>query len=404
MSLGSTPNNERQRILVVSQTYAPQREGGAERVARLVANHLAKQHDVLVLSLDEEEPLSAQAGVVRLAYQSTTKPGIGGFAHVTAFEKALWHGHNAIGGVKRADVQKVLDSFRPSLIYAHNALAFQPQLGRLAAANTIPTVLHMHDYGYLCPRTTMFNGQTNCAKPCNTCRLFTKAWRNAAHGSIGDVIAVSAFVRERMIGAGFLPQARWHIVHNVDTNTAPKPPAKFTEHKQKFTFAYLGAIAPYKGVDILLKAFADLDPSKARLIIAGSGHEAQIRRLKTNTQGQSVEWVGQVDANDIYRQTDTVIVPSLWHEPQALVVSEALARGLPIIGSRRGGTTERLETSPNCTLFEPDDPSALLQAMRTHMQAPEPIGPSQTDTDSHAYLARIEAIVLNAVHANRTKP
>lgn len=395
------------KILIISQMFAPQREGGAELVAKRAAEHLSKNHTVRVLSLvlaSEQDQLEQQLPYVeRIPYHGAYLPGIGKRANLNVLQKLRWHCFNALGGVRKSDLARSLTAFGPDLIYMHNATAFQPQIGRLAKHLAIPIVHHMHDYNYLCPRIAMFKKNKNCTQQCTDCKFLTKAWKDASNDPVTDVIAVSAFIRDRLKARGLMPHARWHVLHNVEDTEKlsafkPKTAAKHAE----FIFGYLGELCQEKGIEQLIEAFSQIPKDAAQLVIGGRGNEAYVKTLKEKTSGLNINWLGHVDPNDMYAQSNAIIVPSLWHEPQALVVTEAISRDLIVIGSDTGGTTEILKKYDGGILYDPASQTNLVSAMlkvlaENELHKNEKPFTSKDKADVKFYYERLEQILMTHV-------
>lgn len=144
----------------------------------------------------------------------------------------------------------------------------------------------------------------------------------------------------------------------------------------------------------MVAAYATLpSDSGAHLKIAGSGDREYVGRLKEQLKHHSVEWLGQVAPNTFYNQVDCVIVPSRWHEPQALVIGEALRRGRVIIASDRGGNTEVLAPREGHLLYDPDTEGALGNAMREVLKSKYSPEPEALSPD---FFPRIEGILRGA--------
>tara|TARA_R110002051_G_scaffold325809_1_gene431564 strand:+ start:5622 stop:6821 length:1200 start_codon:yes stop_codon:yes gene_type:complete len=360
------------KILLVAQTFTPQKEGGAELVARRAAEFLSQEHDLRVLSLRPksdhfEHGCHGPEYVDRLPYLGSYLPTVEKNP-MGPLTRMSWHLANAYGGVSEVDLRDYLTNLAPDLIYAHNATAFLPQLGRLAHRYAIPVVLHVHDYSLACPKTSMFRKGNNCTRQCVDCRLLTQQWQRAVNRSVTDVIAVSRFVRDRLQDLGVLPNARWHVVHNVEDTVSLDAFRAQRNSQYGFTFGYLGALTPNKGISLLIDAFLKLPKKGARLVIGGTGRNDYVNILKEKTKHHQVDWLGHVDPNAVYAQADVMIIPSLWHEPQALVVTEALSRGMAVIASDRGGNTEVLKKYARSALFDPDNPEMLASAMDSAMR------------------------------------
>jgi glycosyltransferase involved in cell wall biosynthesis len=67
----------------------------------------------------------------------------------------------------------------------------------------------------------------------------------------------------------------------------------------------------------------------------------------------------------LFEKIDVLAVPSLWHEPFGRVAIEAMAWGIPVIASRRGGLPEIVQPGVNGWLFEPDEKESLPRFLRS---------------------------------------
>lgn len=145
---------------------------------------------------------------------------------------------------------------------------------------------------------------------------------------------------------------------------------------QKFRFAekskslerllYVGQIVPHKGVHTAVEALKLLLQSghvSATLTIAGGSvvpeYEAHIRQLISSWQlEQHVRFTGQVPRDrlpSIYQEHDVLVFPSTWAEPFSITVLEAMASGLPVVGTSTGGSNEILRDGVNALVFQKED-------------------------------------------------
>ena len=121
------------------------------------------------------------------------------------------------------------------------------------------------------------------------------------------------------------------------------------EIKRDRELVFLGRLVSDKGVDLLLKALANLKERglTPKLTIIGKGEEEsnlrqQSRKLNIDEQvnfaGVKVgrELVELLNAHQI------MVVPSLWQEPFGIVALEGIACGCVVVGSQEGGLKDAI--------------------------------------------------------------
>jgi glycosyltransferase involved in cell wall biosynthesis len=159
----------------------------------------------------------------------------------------------------------------------------------------------------------------------------------------------------------------WVIPDSVEPSPrAPSVDADVT------TFGMLGRIAPWKGQDLFLRAFAAaFDGGSERAVIVGTpmfGEEPYERELHelVSQLGLSgrVEFRGFQE--DIWRELarfDVLVHASVIPEPFGQVVIEGMAAGLAVIGPDQGGPAEVIADGETGRLFGAGDADSLAQAM-----------------------------------------
>jgi len=123
-------------------------------------------------------------------------------------------------------------------------------------------------------------------------------------------------------------------------------------------FLWLGALAPYKRLDVALEAFRRLG---APLWVAGDGPDRT--RLRDGLP-PSVRWLGAVSDAELpalYRGARALVFPG--EEDFGIVPLEALASGRPVLALGRGGALETVTTETGLFFPEPT-PEALVEAVR----------------------------------------
>lgn len=128
------------------------------------------------------------------------------------------------------------------------------------------------------------------------------------------------------------------------------------------TIGLLGQISPHKGHDDAIEAIRLLGPDY-RLRVAGKGDSRYISTLRKKMAGLPVELLGFVPLPEFFEMVDMLIVPS-WEEPFGIVLLEAMASGIPVIATGRGGPLDIIASPLHGVLVPPRDPGALAEAVQ----------------------------------------
>ena len=136
---------------------------------------------------------------------------------------------------------------------------------------------------------------------------------------------------------------------------------------------YAGVLISLKGVHCLVKAFSCIaaDFPQARLIIVGREEDkiyatdlrTRIRQANLNERTQFTGEVSQLELAEWMRQACVLVLPS-FSEGLGRVVIEAMATGIPVIGSRVGGVPEIVRDGATGFLVPPGDEEALSERLR----------------------------------------
>ncbi|MBN1105227.1 MAG: glycosyltransferase family 4 protein [Deltaproteobacteria bacterium] len=129
---------------------------------------------------------------------------------------------------------------------------------------------------------------------------------------------------------------------------------------------FVGRITRYKGLDILLKAFASVHKihPEATLTIAGKGDLSPYRQLIENLENVRIfnHYLSEEELADLHEACDFVVAPYI-DASQSGVVPMALANQRTVITTRVGGLPEQVEDGQTGTLVRPGDVEDLAGAM-----------------------------------------
>jgi glycosyltransferase involved in cell wall biosynthesis len=114
-----------------------------------------------------------------------------------------------------------------------------------------------------------------------------------------------------------------------------------------FTIGYIGRFMHMKGLDLLLDALTKLP--ECRLLLVGGGEDESAYRVQADRKNiaDRIEWIPPLSENrvpDALRRMDVLVLPSRrvegWMEQLGRVLIEAMAVGVPVIGSSSGAIPE----------------------------------------------------------------
>jgi glycosyltransferase involved in cell wall biosynthesis len=189
------------------------------------------------------------------------------------------------------------------------------------------------------------------------------------------VVTTSGWTRQVLLDLYSLPDDRVHVAEpGVDAaELAPGTPTAGA-------LLSVAAVIPGKGHDVLLDALATLTGLRWRCVCVGSLERDPrfVQRLRYRAAaagiGDRVRFAGPqagAELDGSFGAADALVLPSR-AEAYGMVVTEALARGLPVVAADVGGVPEALGHGADGVrpglLVPPDDSSALGDALRAWLQ------------------------------------
>lgn len=143
-----------------------------------------------------------------------------------------------------------------------------------------------------------------------------------------NTTCISQAQREALGYSEFVPV----VYHGVPISEYPPLP-----HPTRDYFLYMGSINDYKGVDIAVDV---CKKAGRKLLIAGVCWEPPYQeKLIDPFLDDNVRFVGEVGGYEklqLIQNARALLHPVRWTEPGAIIISEALACGVPVIGSNNG--------------------------------------------------------------------
>jgi glycosyltransferase involved in cell wall biosynthesis len=352
------------RVLQLHNRY--RQPGGEDVVAKAEAAMLrAYGHDVHVLEVDNDvHPGGGVAGNLRLVAGST------------------W------SSASYRDVSKICREFRPAVAHVHNFwMRLSPAVHAACHSEGVATVQTLHNFRLLCAGATFLRNGSVCedclgkipwrgalrscyrgSKAASTAVVAMMTYNNLRGTWQKDVdafIALSDHSRSKFIAAG-LPKERIHVKRNFiqDLGSASQPPAA----SRRILFA--GRLSAEKGVDVLLKGWAQARVTDAELLIVGDGPERaalEFQAAALGLQAPSVRFAGAVSPAQVREYIEAsriVVMPSVWYEAAPMMLVESFCAGRGAIVSNLGALAEIVNHRKTGLHFTAGDGAALAGALQ----------------------------------------
>jgi glycosyltransferase involved in cell wall biosynthesis len=246
------------------------------------------------------------------------------------------------------------------LIHTHTPRT--AMIGRLASLWTgVPMVHHVHGH----TQSEIGGGLRH--------RFHAWVERLSLAGS-AKVIAVSQSSASYMRRQGMSAEHLAVVPNGIQPRSLPERHAP----AGAWTLGIVGLFRPRKGLEVLLRALARLrrDGHGVRLRAVGpfetAQYEAEVRRLSSELGlERHIDWRGfRSDVPAELAAMDLFVFPSILPEGMPMVLLEAMAAGVPVIGTKVDGVTDVLCDGRDGLLIAPGDTAELSAAVRRVMANP----------------------------------
>ena len=186
------------------------------------------------------------------------------------------------------------------------------------------------------------------------------------------LVAVSDFVRERLIANGAAP-GKIRVIENFLTDervrAAPRRAAFTSAGIRKVVI--VSRIDPIKRVDLLLDTldrYPDLGTLDFRIL--GSGWDLDTLRARAAARHPQVNFIGFTETVAEELAAADLLLHLCPSEPFGLAILEAMAAGVPVLVPDTGGTALLVEEGVSGSRFRADDADALAARLQALQSAP----------------------------------
>lgn len=390
------------RIAHLTFGYYPDPVGGTEVYVRALAQeqkHIG--HHVVIVAPGNQYAHYEHEGFA--VYRYGVKNNVDNVAEL----------YRATESVSVQDFEQMLDAVRPDVLHVHGyTAAVTRELLSSARQRGARIVFTYHTPTATCVRGTLLRWGTDVcdgfldAKVCTACMLQaggltrpvatlvarapavpSKLLPNSRIGTalrMGELVALRhEEIRSFLSGVDrIVATSQWVFELLLRNGVAP---GRVTLSRQgtclnairdlqpvsqgSLRLAFFGRIERIKGLHVVMSALQRIRNADLALDVYGiaTADDAYTRAVRSQARSDSRirmhEAIPRSRVLETMRAHDAVVVPSQWLETGPLVVLEAQAAGLPVLGSNLGGIRELVRDGVDGMLIERDDVHAWAEAI-----------------------------------------
>ena len=330
------------KVLMVNYEFPPLGGGGGV-VTALLAEELAKSHDITVLTSRcpglPSERFEYGAKIVGAPVFFRKQQSVANLPSMLAF---------ILMGIRVG--KRLLKAEKYDVIHTHFALPSGPVGDALARCSGIPNVLSLHG-GDLYDPTKLTSPHRHPLLRSWISRLIRRA--DMVVGQSTDTLANMRKYYAADSEGVLIPLG----IRRPEAGAVSR--TRYGFNQDEALLVSVGRLVPRKAVNQLVSMMENMRTEKVRLLIVGSG--PQQRMLKDETLkrhvGHQVVFMGQVDEAEKFGilQMSDLYVSTSQHEGFGLAFLEAMACGLPVVCYDHGGQTDFLESTRTGYLLPTND-------------------------------------------------
>ena len=378
------------RILYVVHEFFPRYYGGTERYVLNLAHQMQQmghQPEVLAYALEapDEELSGSVAGLPARRYVFEGVPVIAVRHRETPPDLDL--------RIADPRVVEAADELLQQTPYDVVHVAHPMRLGachHAAKRRGVPLVLTLTDFWLPCPRGRFHKLDLSpcgspdrgdkCIRECQFAPATRARYQQAKElfDAADAVIAPSELVIEVFRRQGWQRTIN-RVNHGVDYSLVTPRPAPL-RRDGRIRVGYTGVVTPFKGVDLLIRAFMSV--AAPNLVLAIYGNilwEERFRRdldhwYASDPRIRLMNRYEHQELPEVMADIDIMVVPSTTLDSYGLVVAESFAFGVPVIASDMvGAAHELVHDGKDGFIYPAGEPDRLRELIDRIAREPETV-------------------------------
>jgi glycosyltransferase involved in cell wall biosynthesis len=336
-------------IVMLTNTYTPHVGGVARSVEAFAAEYRGRGHRVLVVAPEFENQPHGELGVVRI-------PAIQNF-NGSDFSVVL-----PVSGL----LTEALDAFEPDIVHSHHPYLLGMTALRIARYRELPLVFTHHT---LYEQYTHYVPADSPALKRFAIELATR-YANLSDQVFAPSESIALLLSERGVQAPIAVVPTGVNVERFAQGDGLRFRAAMGIPADAFVVGHVGRLAPEKNLGFLAQAVAGFlgTDGRAHFLVAGKGpSEVPLREIFSGaglaTRLHLVGTLQRQELADCYHAMDLFVFASK-SETQGMVLTEAMAAGVPVVALDAPGARETIEDRRNGRLLQEESAEAFMGALQ----------------------------------------
>jgi glycosyltransferase involved in cell wall biosynthesis len=384
------------KVLILSIFHPELVRGGAQQIAYELFQGLNAREDteaVFLAAIDQSHPAYYKAGACITGFDGRD----GEFLFLSRTYDYWWH--------KTSDARLLehyasfLHEIRPDVVHFHHFLLFGLDLVSLTRRllPNVRIVFTLHEFLAICDahgHRKRVHDQALCTRAsparCNQCfpqrgpeQFFLREQWVKRHFEAVDMFTTpSRFMIDHFTAWGLAPSRLVHVANGQPNYAGGRTAATARDAGPARRFGFFGQLVDNKGVWLLLEAVSllraagfddfSVEINGENIRYASAERRAEIEAFQAAEaalppEQRRVRFNGGYEVSQLaarMARVDYCVVPSVWWEAFALVISEAWMFGKPVIASDIGAMRERVRDGVDGLLFGAADAHSLAEVIR----------------------------------------
>jgi glycosyltransferase involved in cell wall biosynthesis len=269
--------------------------------------------------------------------------------------------------------RRIVTDYRPEVAYVWGLrhVSISPALAAIDSG--IPCVFRLEDYWLSGIKNDLFLAESRVKKAFRRALVGLWDFRSIERN---PMLGVSHALMKAHLDKGF-PERNMAVVPEAIADDLCLDQGDLEEkpfNRGKLRMVYVGRIDESKGVHVAIETVKELTLRNRKmdvcLDVVGVGPKDYMQRLRSLatslTLGDKVRFLGFMEHEEVKARLpgyDVLLFPSLWVEPFGIVVVEAMAKGVVVVATNRGGPAEIITDGVSGLLVEPGTASGMAEAV-----------------------------------------